>query len=124
MFEVCVTERFAARHQLPLPDGDWEPLHAHDWRVTVTFAGPLLGAGDVLIDFEAVQRRLRAALAPLTATILNELPQFAGGSPSAERVAAHLGQRLAAGWPPAVRLTCVEVEEAPGCVARCYLPSG
>ncbi len=124
MFEVGVTEHFEARHQLPQPSGEWEPLHAHDWRVTVTFLGPTLGAGDVLIDFVAVQQRLRETLAPLVGRNLNGLAIFNGGNPSAERVALHVAQRMAAGWPAAVRLACVEVEEAPGCVARCYPPSG
>lgn len=118
VFEVSVCGGFAAAHQLPLPDGSLEPLHGHSWHVQVTFRGPRLDERGLLLDFVTLRRRLEALLAELHERNLNDLPVFADCAPSAERVAALLAARLADAGGSAARLACVEVEEAPGCLAR------
>ncbi len=144
MFEVSVSGWFAAAHQLRLPDGSLEPLHGHNWHVTVTFAGPRLDECGLLLDFVALRRRLEAVLGQLHDRNLNELAAFAGRNPSAEQVAVWIAGQFGAGQlgggpaepggqaaacaagggaRAAARLACVEVEEAPGCRAR-YLPPG
>lgn len=119
MFEVTVSGWFAAAHQLRLLDGTLEPLHGHNWKVQVTFAGAQLDPMGVLIDFTRLKPRLDAILAELHDRNLNDLPPFRERNPSAEHVALLIAQRLesAAGAAPA----CVEVEETPGCFAR-YRP--
>ncbi len=123
MFEVSVSGRFIAAHQLRLPDGTLEPLHHHNWSVTVTFAGPALDNNGLLLDFNEIKPRLDELLAILFDRNLNELPALATRNPSAENVAVHIADQLGGLLPTGVRLTCVEVEEAPGCIAR-YRPSG
>ena len=122
MFEVSVTSSFSAAHQLRLPDGSAEPLHRHNWRVTVTRAGSVLDEMGVLVDFEILRARLDRLLATLNDQNLNTLPAFAERNPTAENVALHIAERLAVELPAAAVLKCVEVEEAPGCLAR-YFPS-
>lgn len=121
MFEVSVSACFAASHQLRRADGSYEPQHAHDWRVKVTYAGDELNEAGVLVDFVAVRARLNAVLAGLHEQHLNELPAFTPAGPSAENVAAHVAKHVAAEATPGAILRCVEVEEEPGCVA-CYWP--
>ena len=121
MFEVSVHGSFIARHQLRLPDGTWEPLHEHGWRVEVTYAGPRLNAGGVLLDFVEVERLLAETLTPLQHQNLNILALFRDRNPSAENVARHIAERMAPETTGAARMQCVAVEEAPGCVAR-YFP--
>ena len=121
MFEVSVTSSFSAAHQLRLPDGSAEPLHRHNWRVTVTRAGSVLDEMGVLVDFEILRARLDRLLATLNDQNLNTLPAFAERNPTAENVALHIAERLAVELPAAAVLKCVEVEEAPGCLAR-YSP--
>lgn len=121
MFEVSVCGWFAAAHQLPLSGGAPEPLHGHNWRVQVTFRGARLDERGLLLDFLALRRRLDALLAELHDRNLNDLPAFAARPPSAEHLAALLAERLADAGRPAAHLACVEVEEAPGCLAR-YRP--
>lgn len=121
MFEVTVGGWFAAAHQLRLDDGTLEPLHGHNWLVRVTFRGERIGSSGMLVDFTQLRPRLDAVLRAMHDRNLNELPPFANRNPSAEFVAVHIAEALgAADWAGA-RLACVEVEEAPGCVAR-YLP--
>jgi 6-pyruvoyltetrahydropterin/6-carboxytetrahydropterin synthase len=121
MFEVSATGQFRAAHRLRLPDGSVEPPHEHNWRVTVTFAGPRLNEVDLLVDFTDIRSRLAALLADLDGCDLNALPAFASRNPSAERLAAYVADHLAIELPDSVRLRWVEVVEAPGCVAR-YSP--
>jgi 6-pyruvoyltetrahydropterin/6-carboxytetrahydropterin synthase len=121
MFEVSVAEGFVATHQLRLLDGTWEPLHRHNWRVTATFAGPKLGQAGVLLDFESIRGRMGQLLATLHDHKLNDLAMFVSRNPSAENVAVHIAEQLGRNLPDGVRLRCVEVEEAPGCVVR-FIP--
>jgi 6-pyruvoyltetrahydropterin/6-carboxytetrahydropterin synthase len=122
MFEVSVCDWFSAAHQIRLPDGTVEPLHGHNWRVEVTFCGERLDADDLLVDFVVVQRRLKEVLSSLHDTNLNESPPLAGRNPTAEAVAAWIGGRMRTALPDGVRVSCVSVEEAPGCIAR-YRPT-
>jgi 6-pyruvoyltetrahydropterin/6-carboxytetrahydropterin synthase len=121
-YEVSVRSWFAAAHQLRLADGTLEPLHGHNWNVTVTYAGPSLAPAGWLIDFTLVQARLNELLRTLHERTLNDLPAFRERSPTAEAVAVFIAQRMSCDLPVGVRLKCVEVEEALGCYAR-YLPT-
>jgi 6-pyruvoyltetrahydropterin/6-carboxytetrahydropterin synthase len=123
VFEVTVQRVFSASHQLRLPNGSFEPLHAHDWRVRITCAGPKLSDAGLLVDFGPLRARLDDVLDELRGRNLNELAEFATTNPTAEHIAVYVARRLAArlpAWPP---LRCVEVEEEPGCAARYYPPS-
>src|SRR5262245_20722053 len=119
MFEVTVSGWFAAAHQLRLLDGTLEPLHGHNWKVQVTFAGPKLDRMGVLIDFTRLRPQLDEILAAMHDRNLNDVPAFRDKNPSAENVAVLIAERLTTGTtgPP----ICVEVEETPGCFAR-YRP--
>ncbi len=122
MFEVSVSDAFDAAHQLRGTGGKLEPRHRHHWRVTVTYAGDVLDETGVLLDFVALRARLNAVLAPLNNCSLNDLPQFAACGPSAENVAHFVAGQLAPEMPGAAHLSCVAVEEEPGCIARYFPP--
>jgi 6-pyruvoyltetrahydropterin/6-carboxytetrahydropterin synthase len=123
VFEASVDDRFCAAHQLRRPDGSMEPLHGHNWRVVVTFRAAELDALGVVVDFVALRRELEQVLAALHNRNLNELPAFAVRNPSAENVALHIAESLSrtSVWRGSAVLRCVDVEEAPGCIAR-YCP--
>ena len=121
MFEISVSGGFVAAHQLREPGGELEPLHKHQWRVKVTYAGPELSESGMLVDFGRIRTRLGELLADLDHQNLNRLPAFIERVPSAENVARHLGERLPNEEGPTARLWRVEVEEEPGCTAS-YLP--
>jgi 6-pyruvoyltetrahydropterin/6-carboxytetrahydropterin synthase len=120
MFEVSIMGRFTAAHRLRRADGSAEPLHRHRWRVTVTFAGPELDSQGVLLDFGEIKPRVDGLLETLNGRKLNDLAPFATRIPSAENIALHVAEQLRATLPDGVRLCCVEVEEASGCVARFF----
>lgn len=117
MFEVAVESCFRASHAVRLPTGEMEPIHEHDWQVSVVFAGATLNGDGMLVDFEVVRERLSAILAPLRGTNLNDHPALGGKPASAERVARLIFESLDhANWSEAT-LHRVTVREAPGCAA-------
>ncbi len=117
MFEVRVQARFCATHQVRLYDGELEPLHGHDWRVEAVFRGPKLDEIGVLVDFVLVEQTLREIVARFHHGNLNDVPELADRSPTAECVARRVFALLQGELGPDVPLAGVAVEEAPGCVA-------
>jgi 6-pyruvoyl tetrahydropterin synthase/QueD family protein len=123
VFEVSVTGSFSAAHQLCRADGSQEPLHWHEWRVSVTCAGDALGEAGMLIDFDTLRRGLQQVLASLADGDLSTRSFFARRDPTAENLALCIAEQLADTLPATASLACVEVEEAPGCAVR-YRPPG
>lgn len=108
-FEITTTRHFAAAHQLRLYDGSLEPLHGHNWKLTVTVAAERLDAIGVVMDFHELERLVDAVVRPMHNRHLNELEAFAELNPSTENVAWHVGTSLR--LPESVRLKSVEVWE-------------
>lgn len=119
MFEISVTRTFCASHQVRYANGTLEPLHGHNWTVTVSAGAAALDADGFVIDFHQLELQLDAILSPLNNSHLNDAPLLAGRNPSAEIVCQAIGEALRIA-PPA-RLLAVAITEAPGCVAT-YRP--
>jgi 6-pyruvoyltetrahydropterin/6-carboxytetrahydropterin synthase len=130
-FEITYQTAFAAAHAILLPDGSLEPVHGHNWSVAVTVAAPELDAIETVMDFHDLERIVQGITASWHNRDLNGCPPFADAgrtdrhglaiSPTAERVAEHLGTAVAAQLPAHTRLVGVTVGEAPGCTAT-YRP--
>jgi 6-pyruvoyltetrahydropterin/6-carboxytetrahydropterin synthase len=114
MFELSVETEFCAAHALVI-DGQREPVHGHNWHVTVTVEGPKLDPDGLLIDFHALETLVAEILTPFHNRDLNATPPFDRLNPSAENVAQHIGLRIAADLPTLVKLVSVRVTEAPKC---------
>jgi 6-pyruvoyltetrahydropterin/6-carboxytetrahydropterin synthase len=117
MYEIQVESSFNAIHRLPLPNGDWEPLHGHDWHVTVTLRGPTLDSGGMLVDFHELEKVLKSFTARLHHTDLNENPLISHQPPSAEHVARVIYDSMCEVLSNAAKVYSVCVTEAPGCRA-------
>ncbi len=124
MFEVRVERTVRAAHAVRLPDGAMEPLHEHDWRVTVILRGPQLGKDGFLVDFCFVRQEMDRILDPLTGANLNEHSFLAGMPPSAEAVAQRVFEALDRLDWHGPDLAGVAVVEAPGCSAIFSRPAG
>ena len=110
-FSITTTREFSAAHQLKLYDGSMEPLHGHNWKVSVTVASPLVDAIGVVMDFHELERLADAIIGTLHNRHLNDVEAFRSMNPSAENVAMLVGQSLAPRLPKNVTLTSVEVWE-------------
>ena len=128
VYRISVHAKFSAAHSLMI-GGQREPLHGHNWHVTVTVVGPELDSDGLLCDFHVIERVLRECTGRFDNRSLNELPPFAGepgSNPSAELVARHIAEQVISGTGPFLRgrarIHAVRVTEAPGCAATYFPP--
>lgn len=117
MLELTVETSFAAAHAITIR-GELEPLHGHNWHVTVAVGGDSLDRDGLLVDFHALEAMLRDSTAPFANRNLNETPPFNQLNPTAEHVAQYLGEEMGGAITRSgggVRLLWVRLTEAPGC---------
>jgi len=86
---------FDARHALTSYRGKCESLHGHSWKIAVRVGADGLNEEGYALDFHQVRDLLAAAIAPLDHSDLNDHSEIGRHSPTAERVAEFLSQRLA-----------------------------
>jgi 6-pyruvoyltetrahydropterin/6-carboxytetrahydropterin synthase len=103
----------------PLSD---PPGHGHDYRCTVTVAGPLDQTG-MIVDLALLDRILQEeVLTPFAGKHFNlDVPAFASGRPlpTCEAIAAYLFRRIATRLPNGVALERVRIAEDPTLYADC-----
>jgi len=93
-YELKVTSRFAAAHQLREFHGACENLHGHNWKVEVYVTGENLKREGLLVDFGEMKQATREVLGTLDHRFLNELEPFRDNNPSSENIARHIFQYL------------------------------
>jgi len=120
MYTVSVEDSFAAAHQLAHFHGKCERLHGHNYRVRVTARGRDLDDSGMIVDFGILKIALCKITAELDHTSLNDHPAFKDGSPTAERIARFVFDRLAK-QVPAGAVSMVEVFETERTKAA-YIP--
>ena len=62
--------KFSAAHFTIFGDGEAEPLHGHNYRVTVELSGPEVDALEFLVPVAAAKREIRAQCAALDEKVL------------------------------------------------------
>jgi len=120
VYELSIEDCFSAAHAIST-GGVREPVHGHDWHVTVTIGGPRLDEDGLLCDFHTLQEALRSVTRAFHHRDLNATPPFDRTNPTAELVARHIADRLLPLMPEEARLLSVRVTETPGCAAT-YRP--
>jgi len=118
VYEITVEDEFCAAHAITIR-GEREPLHGHNWRVSVTVTGEQLDGDSLLLDFHALQAIVRRVLAPFHNRDLNATDPFNRINPTAELIAQHIAERVGSGLQSlnqgGLRVAAVRVTEAPGC---------
>ena len=121
-FSVTIDRTFCAAHALRLPGGKTEPIHGHNWHLSLIVARDDggLDALDCVIDFHDLEARLDRVIGPWHNANLNDVEPFRTRvNPSAERVAEAVADAL--DLPSGARVIEVGVTEAEGCRAT-YRP--
>ena len=122
-YRVTVAARFEAAHRLLHYRGQPEPLHGHSYRVEVTFESANLDEDDLAADFVGAREILQRIASEFDYTDINEHASFRGRNTSAENLARHFAERVAAALPAgAARVREVTVWEGPENRAS-YVPS-
>ncbi len=115
MYKLRIHCSFDAEHYVRLPDGQWETAHSHNWLVIVQLTAERLDSCHMVVDFHVVKRLLDQVLGGLGGRTLNDLSDFQAAAPTAELVARYIYDRLSAKLMDLpVKLSAVEVQEAPG----------
>ncbi len=90
-WRLTVRDSFSAAHSLRHYQGKCESVHGHNFQVSLTVAGSELVPGtEFLVDFGALKKALREALAPLDHRFLNEVPPFDVQNVTSENLARHI----------------------------------
>lgn len=93
MFEVRITDDFAAAHFLRDYNGKCENLHGHNYKVYVHVEGNELDEGGMLLDFTLLKTALKEVLSKIDHTNLNDIADF-DQNPSAERIAVYIYKNM------------------------------
>ncbi len=132
MLSIEVTTTFCAAHALRLPAvgpaaAGTEPLHGHNFNVTVTLTCQKLDPLQTVADFHDIERLLDTILTPWNNQNLNTIEPFRTRiNPTAERIAEQIAMQLQGalatlpGDPTisrGLRVTMVRLTEAPYCAA-------
>ncbi len=96
MYEVKIKGDFAAAHNLRDVGGKCEFLHGHNFIVEVTVESETLDPQGMVIDFRLLKSKLNGVLEVLDHRYLNEIEVFQEKNPSAEHLAVHICNELAA----------------------------
>jgi 6-pyruvoyl-tetrahydropterin synthase len=105
---------FGATHALTAYRGTAEEAHDHEWRVEIRVGTERLNADGYALDFHLVHQVLSGAVSPLEGSDLNHHPEIGRPSPTAERVAEVLAERLAPSYEAmGGRLLSVSIWEGP-----------
>ncbi len=94
MYEVSITTRFSAAHQLREFQGGCERLHGHNWKVQVTVESEILDSTGLVMDFRELKRQTAEIIDTLDHNFLNDLEPFQSNNPSSENIARYLFDRL------------------------------
>jgi len=117
MFTISVERHFQASHQLTMPDGSKEPVHDHDWVVTINLSSEKLNNMGVVMDFRVLKAMIDKTIAGFNNKLLESIGYFQRNNPSAENVAKYIYEKLLIDLPEGVKLQDVRVVEEPGCSA-------
>ena len=121
MFEITVEKTFAAAHAIRLSPTLVEPVHGHNWPLSITVASEKLDAIETVMDFHILEKTIEQLIEKVHNKHLNEVLPFGVEkgqvNPTAERVAWWFGSEVQKTLPQGVTLVSATVGEAPGCYA-------
>jgi 6-pyruvoyltetrahydropterin/6-carboxytetrahydropterin synthase len=112
MFEIRVTTKFGAAHNLRNYGGKCENLHGHTWRVDVALRGASLNEIGLMRDFKDVKNALKEVLSRFDHSYLNELSPFDKINPTAENLSKHIFDELVKVFPELFEVCVWESEDA------------
>ena len=124
MHEITLRKRFSAAHNLREYRGKCERLHGHNYRVDIVLCSDRLNATGMVMDFQEVKRLAALVTDKLDHAYLNEVAPFDDLNPTAENIACHIADEMAARLPDGVSVKSVTCWESEDCGATCVPEPG
>lgn len=87
MYELRITTKFSAAHQLRNYQGKCENLHGHNWRVEVYVQAEQLNDIGLAMDFKDLKDAANYYLEQIEHSFVNEVFPFTELNPSSENIA-------------------------------------
>jgi len=116
IYEIYVTDHFAAAHALRGYDGNCSKMHGHNWIVEACIQCTTLNKLGIGIDFRDVKKIVKDVLSKLDHTNLNEVVEFSSINPTSENLSKFIYKELSRRLNTAhVKVAKVTVYESPGC---------
>ncbi|AEA34033.1 6-carboxytetrahydropterin synthase QueD [Hippea maritima] len=94
MFEITITDDFAAAHRLNNYNGACENLHGHNFIVEVSVLCDKLDKAYIAIDFKELKSLTKEIVSKLDHRYLNELEPFKSTNPTSEMIAKYIFEEL------------------------------
>jgi len=116
MFEISVSQDFAAAHKLNDYQGQCSNVHGHTWKVEIKICTEELDASGMVVDFRDIKAVLAKILARYDHCFLNEIGPFDRINPTAENIAREIYCEFKHA-SPATNLNMVRVWESSNCCA-------
>lgn len=111
-FDVSVSASFSAAHAIKGMVGSCEKLHGHNWKVEVHVVVDDLDARGIAVDYRELRSQLQQIVNPFDHSVLNEVPELRGLSPTCENLAKHIFACLVRELPKEQKLRKVRVWES------------
>lgn len=112
MYEIRVSSKFSAAHNLRNYGGKCENLHGHTWKVEVCLTGNKLNDVGFVCDFRVVKQALKEVLSKFDHAYINEISPFDKVNPTAENLSSYIFGELKKGFPELVAVSVWESEDA------------
>lgn len=94
MYEVSVTQDFAAAHKLNNYHGPCSNVHGHTWKVNVKLCSDNLNSSGMIMDFKDLKGALGEILNCYDHSYINEISPFDRINPTAENMAREIYHQL------------------------------
>ncbi|MEM9242927.1 MAG: 6-carboxytetrahydropterin synthase QueD [Pseudomonadota bacterium] len=90
MYSITIILRFCAAHKIDGYNGKCANLHGHNYKLELEVSATQLDKLGFVVDSDIIKQHVKPIIAQLDHQYLNELPGFAGVSPSAENIAKYI----------------------------------
>jgi len=111
MFRLSAEHTISSAHYLNDYKGPCAEVHGHNWKIVAIIAAEDLDEKGMVIDFSDFNRLLREVVSPFDHKLINDMEPFDKISPTAERLARFIYEKMEKLIPEDIVLEKIQVWE-------------